>query len=142
MRLGFTGTEHGLTNEQRQSLVVAIRIFDGSIDEAHHGCCKGADVDFHWIVRQTRPAVPIVGWRATTFRKQDPSVILNCDTRHDPAPPLVRNRSIVISSDHLIACPREYKEIQRSGVWATVRYAREAQRPITIIYPDGRREQE
>lgn len=51
---------------------------------------------------------------------------------------LKRNRVIVAEGDALIATPSGYKEIPRgSGTWATIRYAREAQLPRLIVWPDG-----
>jgi outer membrane protein insertion porin family len=50
--------------------------------------------------------------------------------------PLDRNRAIVDSCDVLIACPKGPEE-QRSGTWATVRYARKQKKRIVIIWPDG-----
>jgi hypothetical protein len=58
-----------------------------------------------------------------------------------PMPPLARDLLIVKSCDRLLACPGTMTEIIRSGTWATVRMARKAGRPITIVLPAGRREE-
>ena len=51
---------------------------------------------------------------------------------------MVRNQAIVDVSDRLIVCPRQYKEINRSGTWST--YRRMKRKPAYAIYlipPDG-----
>ena len=59
-------------------------------------------------------------------------------TLHGPfADPLARNRIIAARCDALLACPAEPDEQLRSGTWSTIRYARKAGKPITIIRPDG-----
>jgi hypothetical protein len=54
-----------------------------------------------------------------------------------PKPYLERNDLIAMDCGRLLACPYELEEQLRSGTWATIRYARRYQRPITIIFPDG-----
>lgn len=56
---------------------------------------------------------------------------------HPVAPPLERNKRMVDHAEFLIAAPRTVHEHQRSGTWATVRYARTVNRPVVIIQPDG-----
>src|SRR6185295_3683952 len=50
--------------------------------------------------------------------------------------PLDRNHDIVDETQMLIAAPKGPEE-QRSGTWATVRYARKLGRRIVIVWPDG-----
>ena len=38
----------------------------------------------------------------------------------------------------LSATPGGFKEELRSGTWACVRYARKADRPVHIVWPDGK----
>jgi hypothetical protein len=52
-------------------------------------------------------------------------------------PPLERNHDIVDQADVMIATPRTMQEEQRSGTWATIRYARKKGRELHIIWPDG-----
>ena len=48
-------------------------------------------------------------------------------------PPLVRNRNIVRAVDIMIAAPATDKEELRSGTWATVRYCRQARKPVIML---------
>ena len=57
---------------------------------------------------------------------------------HTPKDYLERNHDIVDETDMLIATPGEEQEVQRSGTWATIRYARKQKRTILTIYPSGR----
>jgi len=52
--------------------------------------------------------------------------------------PLERNSDIVADSDLLLATPRFYEEELRSGTWATVRRARKANKPLIIVWPNGK----
>ena len=64
---------------------------------------------------------------------------LGCVVR--PRPPagrsaalmLRRDREIVAESHVMIAAPRTDREELRSGTWATVRYARQALKPIVML---------
>lgn len=50
---------------------------------------------------------------------------------------LERDRDIVECCDLLVATPHTVHEVQRSGTWYTVRYARHMGRPIVVIGPAG-----
>lgn len=44
---------------------------------------------------------------------------------------------IAETCDRLLAFPNESWEANRSGTWTTVRYARAAGKPVTLVLPDG-----
>lgn len=67
----------------------------------------------------------------------DRDALALADVVHEPRPPLERNRDVVDASDVLLACPGGMAEEQRSGTWATIRYARKAGKPVVIVWPDG-----
>lgn len=131
MRLGFTGTQNGMTRIQ------AIAVFDEIDalwpDEVDHGLCVGADAEFHELVRGLSPTVQIVGHPPVNGSKM---ARCDCDRMWAPKPYLFRNHDIVDASDRLLAAPKGAEE-QRSGTWSTVRYARKRGKPITIVWPDG-----
>jgi hypothetical protein len=144
-RLGFTGTRHGMYDEQRRSV---IRWLGGHWPaECHHGLCVGADSDFHDIVTSHADVWPgsakpkVVGHPPLNRSKVVLADEMFCEEVRPPADYLDRNRAIVADCDHLLACPNGSEEL-RSGTWSTVRYARRAGKPATIIYPDGRIEEE
>lgn len=137
-RVGFTGTQQGLTDAQELSL---IKYLTGLLPfaEFHHGDCIGADAQAAEIVRGLPADILIVAWPCNIEPKR---AYFPSDVIHDVKPPLVRNHDIVDSVDRLIVCPKGPKEL-RSGTWATYRYSRGAGMTIsTIIRPNGNVEAE
>lgn len=136
MKIGFTGTQQGMTRQQAVELNGYL--FDLSVAhpaiEVHHGDCIGADSEFHSIAKSLNfitYAYPanIIGKRA--FSEAD--YILRTK------PPLERNHDIVAAVDLMIATPAQRHEVLRSGTWATIRYARKKGVKVHIIYPQGER---
>jgi hypothetical protein len=131
MKIGFTGTREGLTAAQRDKLVMLVV----APEEFHHGCCVGADEQAAHIAFSA-DCPRIVGHPPTaTAMLSEFSLGFNTEN-HDPLPYLERNRRIVDACETLIACPKGPEE-QRSGTWATVRYARKQKKQILIIWPNG-----
>lgn len=136
MKVGFTGTQKGMT--QKQKMEFARLILDLYPSEFHHGDCIGADDEAHRIVRffdfhhqksprQLRIIIhPPIKNSKRAFCGGEALL---------PKDYLSRNHDIVNSTDLLIACPESNKEETRSGTWATVRYARKKKKEIRIIYP-------
>jgi len=102
-----------------------------------HGGATGSDTQAHKLAVGFLPESFIAvhpasfdseGW----WRKNYPSAFVA-----QWEPPLKRNHKIVDGSEHLLATPAGMHEERRSGTWATIRYARKQEKPITIIYPDG-----
>ena len=135
MRVGFTGTREGMTDNQRSAF--GLWVYARGIAEFHHGACLGADehavaivddeaVPHPRIVAHPGDWGPMVSTSATAVSAE----VRAC------RPHLERNRTIVDSCDLLTACPRGPEE-QRSGTWATIRYARKVGRKIVIFWPDG-----
>jgi hypothetical protein len=137
--LGYSGPESGMTSSQ----IVTLRTFleFNTPDWARHGDCIGGDAQFHSLCMHF--GIPVVihppdnsdkrAYCAQTSESRGKVII----TR--PARPyLERDDDIAKFCTTLIATPREHREIRRSGVWATVRYARRANKPVYIIWPDGK----
>lgn len=129
MKIGFTGTRHGLTTEQRATLAQALR---GTAGEFHHGDCVGADAEAHAIAAD-------LDFLTVVHPPSDEQLRAFCDAdRTEPARPyLKRNRDIVRSVDLMIAAPGGMEEQHRSGTWSTVRFARQLGTPVLLIMPDG-----
>jgi butyrate kinase len=134
--IGFTGTRRDLPHAQALALARILTACQPS--ELHHGDCIGADALAHQIAKA-------LGWRVVSHPGQV-AVILRANMVADeirPArPPLDRNDDIVSETARLIACPGSDHEEIRSGTWSTVRTARRLGKPRTIVWPDGRVDEE
>jgi len=141
MNVGFTGTQKGLTQEQQTSLgrlLGHLRKFDGSGDpEFWHGDCVGADTQATQLAQSFKYTTR--AWPGDIAEKRGH---LPSNYMHDPQPNLKRNRIIAASCEPIIACPKEFTMQQRSGTWATVRYARQDSKTVYVIWPDGRIDKE
>lgn len=138
MKLGFTGTQKGMSEEQIKALT-QVMIHAVEVTEAHHGMCIGADAQFHYIIRRVDPArnIKIVGHPASNFVSHKRAEDLDCDELRNAKPSLHRNQDIVDEVDFLIATPKSEFENLRSGTWATIRHARKQKKDYVIIYPNG-----
>lgn len=133
--LGFTGTQEGMTPEQKDAFTKWVN--DQKPSELHHGDCVGADEDAYNICKSSE--CPTVYWicchppeisKSRAFTKGN-------DMIFPPRPYLDRNHDIVDMSREMVATPKGFDEEIRSGTWATVRYARKKGKKVTIIFPDG-----
>ncbi len=134
--IGFTGTRVGMTHLQK----VTVRTILNTIppNGVVHGDCVGADAEFHDIIEslnETRAVSIHITLRPSTLH--DTRAHCLADYEYYAEKPLIRNKYIVSDSDILIAAPKEFHEIQRSGTWATIRHARKCDKKIFIVYPDG-----
>lgn len=129
MRVGFTGTQRGMTAQQKVSLLTWLANRRG---EFHHGDCIGADAEAHDIAEG-------LFWTPIIHPPSNPSkrAWKKAPDIRKPKPYIERNHDIVDETEELIATPGEDTEQLRSGTWATVRYARKQRRMVTIILPDG-----
>ena len=59
------------------------------------------------------------------------------DVVRERLPYLERDRAMVRAVEQLVACPRTSQEDEISGTWTTVRYARQARKPVVIVLPGG-----
>jgi hypothetical protein len=134
MKVGFTGTQQGMTPEQLDWIsnkLGYLRAPDLS-DEAHHGDCIGADAQFHSIAKD-------FGFLIILHPPLNPEKRAFCfsDNIRPEKDYLERNRAIVDETDILLAAPLESEEQLRSGTWATVRYARKQHKTVLVIFPNG-----
>lgn len=134
MRLGFTGTQQGMTKSQLYYVRSWARHPSRDITEAHHGDCIGADEQFHLIMAEL-----IGSDKIQIHPPENPSKRAWCKSPNiwPEKPYLVRNKLIVDNCDLLIATPAGEEEELRSGTWSTVRYARRLGKPIVLIRPSG-----
>ena len=130
--LGFTGTRVGLSEAQKNTLKDLLQIFLDPKTQIHHGDCLGADAEIHELC-------VILGFSIHIHPPSNPRFRAFCesaDFSHQPKEYLARNRAIVNASSLLVAAPSG-PEKQRSGTWATVRFARQKEKPIVLIMPSG-----
>lgn len=134
LKIGFTGTRHGMNNSQKTELkkIVSSKEFL----EFHHGMCVGSDEEAHQIIEQLKQKknIKIVG-HPPKYKGYFSDC--NCDLLKNPDEYLRRNKDIVDSTDILIATP-DTKEKVSSGTWSTVRYARSQHKRVYIIHKSGR----
>lgn len=130
--LGFTGTQTGMTPAQQATFRKLITRL--APDEFRHGDCVGSDAEAHYIVRELNLSIKIVGHPPINRTKR---ALCQFDEALPVEDYLPRNRKIVASSDELFATPENYVPKIRSGTWTTVRYANAANKPVTVIWPDG-----
>lgn len=128
MKIGFTGTQFGMNQAQRHQLVEFFKLNAAAISEFHHGDCVGADAQAHNIARSF--GLKVITHPCTIHSKR---AHCSADYEEIPMAPLTRNKRIVKVVDHLVAAPFEPTEQRRSGTWATVRYARALERPVTML---------
>lgn len=131
--LGFTGTQRGLSAQQRAILDAHFRIAPEPPIFFHHGDCIGADSEAHDLFTSIWGhdhviIHPPLNPKKRAFRVS-PNVLAERDYRD-------RNRDIVLQCNILLACPIGEEEL-RSGTWMTVRIARKSNRSHVIIYPNG-----
>ena len=111
----------------------AVRQLLWNVQQLHLGDCIGADAEAY--EEAVRLGIKTVGHPPDNASKR---AFCEYDEERPPKPYLARNRDIVMEGiDGLIAAPKEFVEVLRSGTWATVRYARKAGRRIWIVMPDG-----
>lgn len=134
MKVGFTGTQQGMTDDQIEIVnlnIQMIRIENGP-DEFHHGDCIGADAQAHDMAEtlgyQTVSHPPVIEAKRA-FKKATRTL--------EAKAYLDRNKDIVNACEILIAAPAEMTEQIRGGTWSTVRYAKKIGRPCLLVLPDG-----
>ena len=136
MKIGFTGTQKGMTKAQEHTLsaILWTASENKDITEFHHGDCVGADAQAHNLIDGMGLHDRIVIHPPTNSSRVafKPSLKIL-----EPKPYLERNHDIVDACDVLLACPSSMVEQRRSGTWATIRYAKKVGKSYMIIYPDG-----
>lgn len=128
MRIGFTRTQIGMSQHQKEQFV--LKLLELGITEFHHGDCTGADSEAHDIVREFFPDVKIHIHPPIISTKR---AYKNGDVMHNAAGYLERNHYIVDNAECLIGAPKTDVEELRSGTWSTTRYARKVNKLHFIL---------
>ena len=138
MSVGFTGTQKGMTVEQRVAVCELLEGVPASAKILHEGDCIGADVECCRIAKA-------LGFRIVCHPPLDSSkrAFFPADETWARREYMERNQDIAKEARRfLIATPCTVEENLRSGTWSTVRRARRFQRKIIIVFPDGTRRTE
>lgn len=137
MRIGFTGTRSGMTDQQKASFLKFLESIPPNGPEGFwfaHGDCVGADDDAATIVHESgRGCITCHPPSDEKLRAFNPYSTETLPVKTYFA----RNRDIVDSCDRLVVCPREMKRENRGGTWYTHDYAQKKGKPALIIWPDG-----
>lgn len=153
MRIGFTGTQRGLTPFQSEELKKRLE----GCSEFVFGDCIGADYEAANDAIKVGIKIFTIYPQNTNSKKrawflnderdieredgQFLSTRSGLQVRWFPAKsPLERNKLIVDNCEKLIATPKEFEHTLRSGTWATIRYAWKIKREVLIIPPVIREE--
>lgn len=142
-RVGFTGTQEGMTPLQKAALKSVLLQFHDF--EFHHGDCIGADAEAHAMLqtqaRGTSMCRRIVihpptqdKKRAFTTHEENWVIPFTVRVKKDY---MHRNADILAESEILLVGPKTMEEELRSGTWSTWRHAKKAFKPYIIVFPDG-----
>lgn len=129
IKIGFTGTRHGLSEEQKNQIKLILDKYDNIV--VLHGDCIGSDTDFHNLCRNENKNIKIC-----ILPPNNPTLraFNSGDLILPEKPYLERNSDIVENSDILIACPLDKnKEELRSGTWSTIRKAKKRGMMLYIL---------
>lgn len=131
--IGFTGTQAGMNETQFELVWGELVNWRGhGFKEFHHGDCIGADMEAATLAN-------MLGYKIVCHPPDNPGkrgYFWANDVTLEEFPYLVRNQHIVRDTAFVIATPKENKEIDRSGTWATIRQAR-SRTQAHVITPNG-----
>lgn len=128
MKIGFTGSREGMSQNQKEQFVLQLERFN--ITEFHHGDCEGADAQAHDIIREFYPDVKIVIHPPISDYRR---AFKQGDEMREPDDYLPRDERIVNETSHLFGAPLTDEEDKRSGSWYTIRYARRRHKEYTLL---------
>lgn len=133
MKIGFSGSRHAGTLQQRDSLRGFLSGRDHAGVTLHHGDCLGFDTLAHAIAlslkwRIVKNPGPVSVWSAYS---------LGADEIRAWRTHFARNRDIVDETDMLVACPPTEGHRPRGGTWYTIDYAANVGKPIALVLPSG-----
>lgn len=153
MRIGFTGTQRGMTLFQSEELKKRLE----GCSEFVFGDCIGSDYEAANIAldhnikiftiypqnTNTKKRAWFCNFEKDIIRENGEWLFFPSGTRIRWMPatePLKRNKLIVDNCEKLIATPKEFEHSIRSGTWSTIRYAWKIKREVLIIPPVIREE--
>lgn len=147
-RLGTSGSRVGPVSEAQEASTIRLLESMWPFKELHHGVCIGWDEWLHFLVRELfgrhtfrsgqRDTGPqIHGWPPLDESRMSRRAYADLDVVHEAKEHKARDREIAWHSQGLIAGPKEWGEIMRSGTWYTTRQMAALARDIWIVRLDG-----
>ena len=133
LTLSVTATQDAVTVPQLCAMVETMEDYwKRGYRNLRHGDCVGGDAVFHCIGRA-------LGFHIIVHPPENASkrAFMRGDFSHHPMPYLIRNDVIARKADDVLAAPKTMDEEQRSGTWATIRYAWHHGKAVQVCYPDG-----
>lgn len=135
--LGMTGTRDGMTEAQKTTCLKLFLEFKPDI--YIHGCCQGADQDFHHLIIKTtlgKKCPQIEGYPASIWQEQWAA---DQQFHHLHKGYTYKERDLIIAtrSKWFLGFPRGYEEELRSGTWMTLRMRRKLNKSFIIVLPNG-----
>lgn len=129
-KIGFTGTQAGMSERQRSILTAMLTHWAPNV-EFHHGDCIGADAEAAKIAYN-------LGCKVVSHPPKNPSkrAFVFSHLSWPEKEYIQRNHDIVDETELLIATPKTSDEELRSGTWATIRYSKKVSKQRTIIVPN------
>ena len=133
MKIGFTGTQRGMTDFQKEVFEAFLDIYEDRNEELWllQGDCIGADAEAVSIAREKKFGI----WSFPPIQSSKRAWVESGRTE-TPRDYLTRNHNIVKACDLMVATPGEDYEMLRSGTWATIRYTKKLDKHVFIVYPD------
>ena len=136
MKIGFTGSRHGMTKVQH-ARATGIMLSE-NVKECLHGGCVSADAEFHKICLSIGSiAISVFRGHPTgqpNYTKYWGKLASSINVAHiEPAPFLERNRRIVNNCDLLIATPSTDSSKGKGGTWYTIGYAKDNDVPVLVL---------
>lgn len=132
MKISFTGTRKGMTASQKTCFESVLKSSKATL--LIHGDCLGADADAHIVANKLSVEIHK---RPCNLESQR-AFMVGGTIIAEPENPLDRNRKIINDGDILVGCPGMLEEELRSGTWAAIRWARKINKPIILLWPDGK----
>jgi hypothetical protein len=130
MHIGVSGHRNPLTRDEFYALEAYLEEHRDGDHVLHHGDCVGVDARAHEIAREFGYSIVVHPPYSDTYRALCFGSRVEVRPRREY---LDRNRDIANECDVLIAIPSSKTEEVRSGTWATIRYARQAGKEVTIL---------
>lgn len=135
MKVGFTGTQRGMTERQVKKFLAFLSRGRLQITEFHHGDCIGADEESHILVAQVLGADKIYIHPPEDDKKR---AYMKSPHVARVRPYLERNRVIVNATDVLIAAPKTMvrpTNLRGQGTWSTIIYAEKHGKKVIFLEP-------